>query len=120
MFLIQWDLVWDLLGSPVIGNLFLLAAAITGVVGSYLLYRHKRNNNREMVRRALKTELEAMTPIENWQDQGIPNQKIGSLIVHNGNSEQIGLLTDEEVELITDFYTQLDIIQSLIDSHFET
>lgn len=116
----QWDLMLDILGSPVVGNLFLLAAAITGVLGSYLLYLYKRDSRRETVRRALKTELGAMTPIEQWDGNQIPYQKIGSLIAYEANAEDIGLLTDEEVEMITDFYTQLDIMQSMIDSHFDT
>lgn len=116
----NWGLFWELLGSPVIGNLFLLAAAIVGVLGSYILYLQKRRATRRAIRRALKTELEAMTPIENWDGENIPAQKIGSTFVYQQNAKDLGLLTDREIDLVTDLYTQLDIVQSLIDSNSET
>lgn len=115
----DFQVIWELLGSPVVGNLFLLAAAVVGVLGSYLLYLKKRREKRQKVRLALKTELEAMTPIENWDNENIPAQKIGSDLIYKSNAQDLGLLTDEEVHLITETYTQLDIVQSLIDDYLE-
>ena len=109
------------LQNPAVGNLFLLFAAIIGVGGNYWLYIKKRSHRRDTLRLALLSELTSMQPTirdldyqssSAEMDTGHPEYFLSNN-VYDGNSGNLGVLTEEEVIAIVDFYTQAAKVQAV-------
>ena len=110
-------MIWqDILANPGVGNLLLLIAAIIGVGGSYYIYRSRMQGKKHAARRALKSELELMTVLTQWieNDEGVPQQCILPTAAYKAHLENIGLLTDQEAEKLTSFYSQAIILDDVI------
>lgn len=120
------DEIWNLFQSRAVGNLALLLAAIIGVGGNFYLYRHKRKKRRQKLREAIHAELSSMKPVVNSiakqkdivrMDPVDPRSFLVST-VYDSSSDDLGLLSDEEVVSIVDFYSTGKSIQRLIgDDH---
>lgn len=107
--------MFENLGNPAVGNLLILLAAIVGVLGSFFLYSHKRDMNREKLRRGLLTELESMEYLERFSDDSvIPHTGVLITTVYENNSSDLGLLTSSELEDVVSFYSKALLLKSLI------
>lgn len=105
------------LANPGIGNLLLLLGAVIGVGGSYWVHLRRLENRKKATRTALKAELSSMTFLDRWIDDmdAIPQQRVLVTSAYEANAEYIGLLTDEEVEKITSFYSQAILINDMVE-----
>lgn len=115
--MIQTAEVLEVLSHPATGNLILLAAALVGVLGSYLVYKIRISNRRKAVRVAIISELEAMDIVEQWTGNrsDIPAQPFFPTGAYEGNVQHIGLLSEIEVELIAKLYSNGQIIEELLE-----
>lgn len=109
-----------------IDNLVLLATAIIGLTGSYVIYRLRLRTRRRRLRKALRGEIKAMAPsiyekarIMSAEDRDsdfyIPTDPT-IMTVFSNNSGEIGLLSDDEVEEITDFYSKAAVVSQRIQN----
>lgn len=125
------------LQNPAVGNLFLLLASILGVFGSYFLYTKRRADSRNSLRRALAQELYQLEQIndasQNLQNlsngppgnrlssSSVPPSEVFPTTVYEANAANLGLLPDQELEKVVDFYTTLlqhkGIIQGIRDGN---
>lgn len=114
------------LGPFGIDNLVLLATAVIGLTGSYLIYRLRLRTRRRRLRKALRGEIKAMAPsiyekarIMSAEDRNsdfyIPTDPT-IMTVFSNNSGEIGLLSDGEVEELTDFYTKAAVVSQRIQN----
>jgi len=114
------------LGPFGIDNLVLLATAIIGLSGSYAIYRLRLRTRRRRLRKALRGEIKAMAPsiyekarIMSAEDRDsdfyIPTDPTIMTVFLN-NSGEIGLLSDGEVEEVTDFYTRAAVVSQRIQN----
>jgi len=111
------DMGWgEILSSPAIGNLFLLVASLVGVGGSYTIYRLRLRNRKSAIRGSIKSELDTMTTLSKWAEnpQGVPQQTVLPTAAYESHLDEIGLLTNEETEEITSFYSQALILDDVI------
>lgn len=111
--------VLDILANPGVGNLLLLITAVIGVVGTYGLYKIRLNDRRKATRRALKAEIESNRILDTWIRQNEPIEEPPAQIIqpttaYEGHIDDIGLLTDEEIELISEFYSNATLINDVI------
>lgn len=113
--------------NPAVGNLILLATAIIGVVGSFLLDRYRRSKRRTHLRQALLAEMRNMVPIlgpiHAQQDVVTqypidPSQFLVNS-VYRSTAEDLGLLSDDEVEAVVDFYSTAQSIQETVGDRNE-
>jgi hypothetical protein len=109
-----------------IDNLVLLATAIIGLTGSYVIYRLRLRTRRRRLRKALRGEIKAMAPsiyekarIMSAEDRDsdfyLPTDPT-IMTVFSNNSGEIGLLSDDEVEEITDFYSKAAVVSQRIQN----
>lgn len=115
----------DILANPGIGNLLLLIAAIIGVYGSYWLYQVRLDDRRDATRRALKAEIESASGLDTLIRQDAisgspPEQILHPTTAYEGHIEEIGLLDDEEIDLISVFYSNMIILNDILKWHRET
>ena len=112
----------DVLTSPLLGNLLILIAAIIGVGGSYWIYRIRRNDTKRKTRRILKNEMESMWFFDDWQNRmnSAPANQVAVTSAYRSNAGNIGLLTDEEIEYITQFYTSAESLNHAIEMNVNT
>lgn len=114
------------LGPFGVDNLVLLATAIIGLTGSYAIYRLRLRTRRRRLRKALHGEIKAMAPsiyektrIMSAEDRDsnfyIPTDPT-IMTVFSNNSGEIGLLSDGEVEEVTDFYTRAAVVSQRIQN----
>jgi hypothetical protein len=114
------------LGPFGIDNLVLLATAVIGLTGSYVIYRLRLRTRRRRLRKALREEIKAMAPsiyekarIMSAEDRDsdfyIPTDP-AIMTVFSNNSGEIGLLSDDEVEELTDFYTKAAVVSQRIQN----
>ena len=112
----------EVLSGPAVGNLLILIAAIVGVGGSYYIYHIRIEDRRNSARRALKSELESMTFFTQWIEGSgnIPSHSVCSTRAYDANIENIGLLTNEEIDSLTSFYSSAILIDDILKSNRET
>lgn len=117
------DIVVAILENPAVGNLFLLLASIIGVAGSYRLYRKRRTDSRNKLRRALAYEiwqmdqidstaqnLENLTngpPARELTSSSIPPAETFPTTIYEANAPELGRLPNSELKSVIDFYTSL-------------
>lgn len=92
-----------------------LGAALIGAVATLfsglLVYSRRKKDKRERLRTALIQEIEGMQgPIKGYSNtlqkmNGIPETDIINTTIYENNADKIGILSEEEVEKVTDFYT---------------
>lgn len=112
------------LANPGVGNLLLLIAAVIGVYGSYYLYNKRLNDRREAMRRALKAEMESAFLLDTMIRKGtvgdeVPSDEIHPTTVYEATVDEIGLLTDKEIGLITEFYSSAIATNKSLEWHRE-
>lgn len=98
----------------------LFIPASLGVLGSYALYRKRQIDKQHSLRQALRTEIEGMEFLEGWPDRfgaSVPRTDIFSTTVFEANSNELGLLTEEETKPIVGFYNRLSVVQDLVNIH---
>jgi hypothetical protein len=109
-----------------IDNLVLLGTAVIGLAGSYVIYRLRLRTRRRRLRKALRGELKAMAPSihekarimaaeDRDSDFYIPTDPTISTVFSN-NPEEIGLLSDDEVVKLTDFYSKAAAVSQRIQN----
>lgn len=112
------------LGPFGIDNLVLLATAIIGLGGSYSIYWLRLRTRRRRLRKAIRGEIKAMAPSIYEKAQIMAAEDLESefyiptdptiITVFSNNSGEIGLLSDDEVEEVTNFYTKAAVVRQRI------
>lgn len=115
----------DILGDPAFGNLLIGVAAIIGFLSSYWLYIQRNRDRRSAIRRALKQEIESNSILDTWvQDRAQhtrpPSQLIQPTSAYQNNNDDLGLLTEEEIEMLTDYYSRAIVTNDILDWHRES
>lgn len=116
-------LIVDVLEHPAAGNAFLLIASFVGVGGSYLLYLKRKIDSREKLRGAIESEIRQMSQIPDTVENlnglstpppeskltasSVPPAEAFPTTVYEENASEFGLLVEEELENVVDFYTIL-------------
>lgn len=104
----------------------LLLAAIIGVGGNVWMYRKKRRDRREKLRRSLHAEINSMSSVilamENQHDVTTmdPLDPRSFLVdtVYRSSSDDLGLLTKSEIYAVVEFYSTATSIQRVIGDDF--
>jgi len=120
------------LKHPAVGNLFLLIASVIGVAGSYALYRNKQRNSRQKLKRALAFEVNQMgkldqaaetltglsesPPASRLSASQIPPAEAFPTAVYQSNASDLGLLSEDELESVVDFYTSMLRYKGIIEA----
>lgn len=87
-----------------------IIGAIATIAGSYFLFWRRRQAAVAQLRRAFKTELSALSYIDEMADSGdyeTLTETVEPPVVYESNADDIGLLSGEEVESLVAFYTDL-------------
>lgn len=110
----------NVLSNPAVGNLLLVIAAVIGIFGSYGIYLKKKKDKKTALRSALKTELESNEVFDSWiqtadGEDGAPSHLIQPTAAYESNTGNLGLLTDEEVEVITRCYSTAMIMNDVLN-----
>ncbi|QLG62247.1 hypothetical protein [Halorarum salinum] len=87
-----------------------LIGAVATSVGSYVVLRRRRRAAVKRLRLAFETELAALSYVEELSEAGRYEELAASVedpVVYETNAGEIGRLTDEEVEALVTFYTDL-------------
>ena len=122
----------EVLKHPAIGNSFLLIASVIGIIGSYILYRNRLRNNRQKLKRALAFEVSQMKKLNEAADtleglsspppesrlsaSKVPPAEAFPTEVYESNTSDLGLLTDQELKDVVDFYTSMLRYKGIIDA----
>lgn len=102
-----------------LGVLFfsLFVPAMIGVGGSFALYIIRKFRRANRLRLSLRSELTSLIEMEKMGELNLPAPlsyfHIPTMIYESSASD-LGLLTDEEVEAITAFYSQAEIVNILL------
>ncbi len=101
-------------------DLLLLMTAIGGFAGSYYLYTKRLRDRRRTTRKALLAEIENNKMIDSWirrenTELEAPSQIVHSTIAYESNVDNLGLLTNKEVELVTEFYSNSVIMNDVVE-----
>lgn len=118
----------EILGNPAFGNIFIVIAAVIGFLSSYWLYIQRNKDRRSAIRRALKQEIESNSVLNTWaqdrQNRGNhtrpPSQIIQPVSVYQNNNTDLGLLTVEEIEALTDYYSRAIITNNILEWNRES
>lgn len=102
------------------GNILLLIAAIIGVAGSYYIYYIKMEHQRKTLRIALLSEILSMEEMVRelaFQSDLNEMETVQPEIfltnnIYDGNADKIGLLTEDEVKAIVEFYSNASKVQA--------
>ncbi len=124
----QFASAFELLNSTALGNIALLIAAVVGVAGNWWIYKRKRKLRTKTLRQSLYAEIHSMRyPILQIHEQHDvvtmdPFDPQSFLIdsVYQASSDELGLLSDEEVSAVVDFYSTAISIQRIIGDDFQT
>lgn len=116
----------DILSSQAVGNIALLVAAIIGVGGNWVLYEYKRNKKRSILRQSLHAEIKSMEPVlRGMKEQNDivtmdPIDPRSFLVdsVYRSSSGDLGLLTEEEVSALVEFYSTAISIQRVVGDDY--
>lgn len=110
--------ILGVLANPGVGNLLLVIAAIIGVCGSYVLYKKRLKDRRKATRRTLKSEIESTKILDTWirknEVNELPAQIVHPTTAYENHVDEIGLLTDEEIELISEFYSEAILLNDTL------
>lgn len=107
--------------NPALGNLFLLLAAVIGVAGNYRLYQNRQSHRRDTMRVALLSEIISMQPAVRDLDHQTTLNEMNTHFpefflsnnVYDSIGSELGLLTEEEVSVVVDFYTKASKVQAV-------
>lgn len=110
-----------------IGVLGLIATVIIGFLGSFGLYWNQRRDRRRKLRKALRSEINAMSDIENMAKtvtesgidfDGWPFPHTSPIIneVYSGNTSDVGILSDSEVDKVVEYYSLASDIERGIEA----
>lgn len=97
----------DLITSFVLGSVI---GAIATIAGSYFLFWRRRRAALSHLRQAFKTELTALSYIDDLAERGEYERLAGTVekpVIYERNADDIGHLSGEEVEALVEFYTDL-------------
>ncbi|WP_411967120.1 hypothetical protein [Haloferax sp. YSSS75] len=105
--------------SVLLNALALFVPAMIGVSGSYYIYRTRQNDLEENLRTAFLAEMEGVEYLDMWPETNytVPTYNFLSLSVYESNSDSLGVLTNEEVEAIVQYYTRAKSVQDLLRLH---
>lgn len=116
------------IGPLSIDNLIVLVAAIVGVLGSFLVYRHRLNIRKKKLRVALSSEISIMASdvfhvarileaekVDKNTKLYIPVDPITNDIFL-GNVTDLGLLKEEEVEEISEIYSRASSVRQQVSN----
>ncbi|WP_436910376.1 hypothetical protein [Halosimplex marinum] len=111
--------LFEILSNPGVGNLLLLFASIIGVAGSYTLYKIRLKDRKSAMRQALKAEIESGKSLDTWvqekdQNENPPAQIIHATAAYDSHVEDLGLLTDEEIANVSEFYSKLILVNDIL------
>lgn len=101
--------------SFVLGSII---GAIATIAGSYFLFWRRQRVALGRLRRALETELSALSYVDELAEAGEYETLAATVvkpIVYETNAGEIGHLTDEEIEALVRFYTGLDWLRDQQD-----
>lgn len=87
-----------------------LVGAVATVAGSYFLFWRRRRAARSHLRTAFETELDALAYVDELADDGAYEaltETVEDPVVYESNADDIGHLSDHEVEALVAFYTDL-------------
>lgn len=111
-------------GIDFIGTVSIIATVIIGFVGSFGLYWKQQKDRRRKLRKALRSEIEscdtkpytkAITSDEaDFDGWLIPETSPFTSDTYTNNTSNIGLLSDEEIEDIVDFYSEAHMAEKEI------
>lgn len=118
--------IFDVLNSRALGNVALLLAAVIGIGGNLYLYWYKRDKRRTKLRRALYAEIHSMEPVVRAMERQHdaitmdPIDPRSFLVdsVYQSSSEDLGLLTGEEVSAVVEFYSTAISIQRVVGEDY--
>lgn len=88
-----------------------LVGAAATLASGFGVYFKQRRDKRERLRTALIQEIEGMKgPIKGYSQaiqkmNGLPERDIITTTIYESNADKIGLLSEEEIEKVTGFYT---------------
>lgn len=100
-----------------LGSLITVAGAI---VISLLGYRYKQWRRREHLRKAFKSELEHPLPekdimwVEDLDAGGVPKKELIPSTVYESNASNIGILSEEEIEKLVEYYSYVSSFKKRI------
>ncbi|UIO99032.1 hypothetical protein Hbl1158_10860 [Halobaculum sp. CBA1158] len=87
-----------------------LVGAVATAAGSYFVFRRRRRAETDHLRLAFRTELEALSYVADLAEEGRYEALAASVEppqVYENNADRVGHLTDDEVEALVAFYTDL-------------
>jgi hypothetical protein len=101
--------------------LAILLPALVGVFGSYGLALKRKVDETRRLRKALYTELQEMKWFYNWPsiDSTTPSVNPISTEIYKQNADSLGLLTDQEITSIVEFYSSAQIVGDQLEYHQE-
>ena len=108
-----------------LGDLAIALSAVIGVYGSYALYKRRRRDTADQLRRALFAEMgqmgdqiyrEAvqMKGSELVKSPSCPEESPITTTVYDTNAGELGRLTKHEIEATTSFYTKAKLVDRRI------
>lgn len=98
----------------------LFIPAFLGVAGSYAIYLQRLSDRRNSLRQALKAEIEGTPLLHDWppeESKTIPSIDVLTTTVFEENSADLGILTDQELSAVIDFYTRTRNIKEALKYH---
>ncbi|MCD2205071.1 hypothetical protein [Halobacterium sp. KA-6] len=87
-----------------------IIGAVATIAGSYFLFWRRRQAALAHLRRAFKTELSALSYIDEMAESGdyeTLTKTVERPVVYESNADDIGHLSGDEVEALVAFYTDL-------------
>ncbi|WP_410765649.1 hypothetical protein [Haloferax sp. DFSO60] len=122
----MFEVLVESLQSTALGNIILLVAAFVGVAGNYWLYLRKQDRRRVNLRQALYAEMSSMKPVVRAIDKEhdvitmdpIDPRSFVVDYIYRSSSDELGLLSEEEVAAIVDFYSTAISIQDLVGDEY--
>ena len=98
------------------GTISIIATVVVGFAGSFGLNHKRRKDKQRRVRKGVRAEVETVRHrLKGWSKSIIEHDETGTPVydtdptshtIYEGLSSEIGLLSDEEVEVLTKFYSR--------------
>jgi len=111
-------------GVDLIGTASIITTIIIGFIGSFGLYWKQQRDQRRKLRKALRSEIESCNikpyakaitsedaDFDGWM---IPETSPFTSDIYVSNTSKIGLLSDQEIENIVDFYSEAHMAEKEI------
>lgn len=107
--------------SVMLNALALFLPAMIGVFGSYGIYRKRQSDTKSNLREAFIAEMEGTEYLDIWPETGrtVPAFNFLSVSVYESNTDNLGVLTEEEVSAIVQYYTRAKSVQDVLRLHSE-